>query len=266
VASAHDEGFTVDGGGNYAAAKLSPRPPCAFCGDTGRREVEMNGVRRVGRCRCQALPDRVTLFNAARIPARHAENTLTNFKTMGGSAVPLTQVRGWLNAFKPADDQQGLVLHGLPGRGKTHLLVGLLRELIFTHGQQARFIEFSHLVSDIREGISRNLPDSEALGPTARVPILAIDELGKGRKTDFELAIIDEIVSRRYNARRMILATTNFPLSRHSGDRGDDTRNLAVAGQETLAERLGDRVYSRLREMCRFVEVVGEDHRVVRGR
>ena len=30
--------------------------------------------------------------------------------------------------------------------------------------------------------------------------MLAIDELGKGRMTDWELTIIDEVISRRYNA------------------------------------------------------------------
>lgn len=256
---AKDEGFVVEGDGLYATARLSPRLPCPFCGGSGRREMEINGAVRVGRCRCQQLPDRIALFNSARIPARHAANSLHSFKPAGGSAVPLTQVRAWLGSFHP--DGPGLVLHGLPGRGKTHLLTAILRELVFHHGQQVRFIEFSHLVSDVREGISRRLPDSEAMGPAVRVPVLAIDELGKGRKTDFEEAIIDEIVSRRYNARRMILATTNFPISGGGG-----ATNLSIPGQETLAERLGDRVYSRLREVCRFVEVVGEDHRIVRAR
>ena len=92
------------------------------------------------------------------------------------------------------------MLHGPVGRGKTHLMVGLLRELVFRHGVEVRFIEFSRLLSILREGYSSGRSDAGVLSELAAVPVLAIDELGKGRLTDWELAIIDEVISRRYNA------------------------------------------------------------------
>jgi DNA replication protein DnaC len=226
----------------------------------------MEGVLRMLRCRCQRIPDRVALFNLAHLPARHAGSTMESFQHhREGPRGSWEMTRRWLETFKPGDGQMGLVLYGEPGRGKTHLMCAVLRELIFRHGMHCRFVEFTHLLSAIREGIDKHDSDATTITPLTEAPILAIDELGKGRKTEFELSVIDELVTRRYNARKLIIATTNFPLRRASADNRANG-NLAVGGLETLQERLGERVFSRLRETAWVVEVGGEDFRVTKGR
>ncbi len=91
-----------------------------------------------------------------------------------------------------------------------------------------------------------------------KVEVLAIDELGKGRNTEFEGTIVDELVSRRYNAGKPILGTTNYEPE---AARGLAAPNLAGGAAPSLPDRVGPRVYSRLEEMCDFVEVPGEDFR-----
>ncbi len=256
------EEFTVHVRGGVAVAELAHRTPCAWCAGRGRREVVIDGVARVGTCRCQMLPDRIALFNAMRVPARHAHCTLSSFRIENDShRLAIEAVRSLVDRVRGQDDRAGLVLYGAPGRGKTHLALAAARELIFRHGIPVRFVEFSHLVSDIREGIGRNDPDATTLAPYISPPVLIIDELGKGRKTDFELSVLDEIVSRRYNARGALLATTNFPL-RAPPRKPTDTH----APVETLPERLGERVFSRLHETVRWLQLEGEDYRVTRGR
>jgi DNA replication protein DnaC len=261
-----NEVFVVEARDGFAHAVVPPGPPCPFCGGAGRREVEIAGVRRVGKCRCQRIIDRIALFNSARIPARHAHCTMESFRRdLDGTQIGWKVTRDWLDAFRPGEENKGLVLEGEPGRGKTHLLCAALREIIFRHGVPARFIEFTHLMSTIKDGIGRGDSDATTLTPLVNVPVLGIDELGKGRKTDFELAIIDEIITRRYNGRGTLLATTNFPSRpparvRREGD------TLAVAGVESLAERLGDRVFSRLRETVQFAPTLGQDYRDRRAR
>jgi DNA replication protein DnaC len=256
------DGYTIVQRDGLAVAVADPQPPCSRCGGKGRREVEVDGVRRIGRCRCQMLPDRVAMFNAMRVPARHAHCSLGTFRVESDSQrLAVELVRALIERVRSNDERSGLVLYGAPGRGKTHLAVAAARELIFGHGIPARFVEFSHLLSDIREGIGRNDPEATTLAPYISPPVLIIDELGKGRKTDFELSVLDEIVSRRYNARGALVATTNFPL-RPPTRKPSDTH----APIETLPERLGDRIFSRLQETVRWVGVEGDDFRVTRGR
>lgn len=262
---AWDEGFEVVAGPFHAEARLLPQPPCPWCGGFGRREVEIDGVLRVAKCRCQRLPDRVALYNAARIPARYAACTFESFRAdLPGTAPGAKAVRLWIDRWRGVAEQRGLVLYGAPGRGKTHLLAAALRELVFRHGVAVRFIEFSHLVSAIKEGWDRNAREQVTITPLVEVPVLAIDELGKGRKTDFELAVIDEILTRRYNAQGVTLATTNFEPRMAARRPGEAPGNLAVAGMEVLAERIGERSFSRLKEVADFAPVLGEDFRLTR--
>ncbi len=258
------DGFEIVGGeSGIARAVVRPGPPCPLCGGVGRREVILDGVSRVARCRCQKVVDRVALYNAAYIPARHAACTMENFRRDRPGAEPgWKATRIWLDKFVPGQENPGLVLYGAPGRGKTHLLAAALRELVFRYGVAVRFVEFTHLLAALKEGFDRKEGESVTLTPLIRVPVLAVDELGKGRKTDFELATIDEIVSRRYNARGTLLATTNFGVG--SSQRATDS--LATGGLETLAERLGERVYSRLAETVTFAPALGEDYRATKGR
>lgn len=263
-----NDGYLVEPVGNFARARLLPRPACPLCRGLGRREITTEGVLRLARCRCQMLPDRVALFNHAGIPARHAHCTMESFRhDRGGARDAWEMTRRWLDSFNPqSETQMGLVLYGDPGRGKTHLMCGVLRELIFRHGLACRLIEFTHLISSIREGIDRRDGEATTVTPLAEIPVLAIDEMGKGRKTDFEISVIDEIITRRYNSRRIILATTNFPLRRSDARPDVRPNTLALGGLETLGERLGERVYSRLKEVTFLVEVAGDDHRITKGR
>ena len=79
------------------------------------------------------------------------------------------------------------------------------------------------------------------------IPVLAVDELGKNRGTDWETGVLDELISKRYNANRTTLFTTN----------------LTPVGQarDSLRDRVGERIYSRIVEMCSFELLEGEDYR-----
>ncbi len=83
--------------------------------------------------------------------------------------------------------------------------------------------------------------------------MLVIDELGKGRSNEWELNILDQLISKRYNASRMTLITTNYV-----------TREIAKAtgnSDEILEVRVGERIASRLFEMCELIHLEGRDYR-----
>lgn len=240
-------------------------PECPRCGGSGRVLVERDGLVRVGRCRCQMLPDRIRLFNAAHIPARHSASSFMTFdRNAEGPMAAFFSAMAWVEEFKPNEENLGLVFWGSVGRGKTHLLVATVRQLIFEKGVPARFVEFSRLLSDLKEGYSAGRSDASLFQELADVPVLCIDELGKGRLSDWELAVIDEIVSRRYNAMGCILGTSNY---RPGSPTGAPPPNLAKPEFESqsLGDRVGWRVHSRLQQMCTFVPTRGQDYRRLKG-
>lgn len=258
-------GYDVVARDGLARAIPHERGTCPRCDGEGRIDVrDPDGTVRVGRCRCRKLLDACALWNAAEVPARHAHCTLETFKSdLPGAGPGYTLARAWLKEFDPRKEVRGLVLEGEPGRGKTHLLCGILRELVFRHHVEAQFIEFTHLLSLMKESFDRG-GTPVRLTQLTRTPVLAIDELGKGRKTDWEIAVIDEIVSRSYNRRNVLLGTTNFSHRPAGRGTAQGAPTLAHPGTESLEDRLGERVYSRLREMVTFAPVKGDDFRGAR--
>jgi len=264
-----EEAYTIGTRGETAWVELDERPPCPLCAGSGRARLETDGVITMGRCRCQRLPDRIKIFNNADLPARFsaanfvsfAQNPSGTLKDLDPSGIrALGECSQWVENFDQSKVNRGLVLHGPVGRGKTHLMVAILRDLIFRHGIEVRFVEFSRLLSMLKEGYSSGKSDAPILSELAQVPVLAIDELGKGRLTDWELTVIDEVISRRYNAMGCTLATTNYAPGEATGF---ESANLSTGKgpSQTLTDRVGERVYSRLCEVVDFIEVSGKDHR-----
>jgi DNA replication protein DnaC len=220
---------------------------------------------------CGPLIRRVTAFNDAHIPSKyhHQDATLETFKLFDDSDKkrPLgnlqkvhTRIFSWATGYTPGD--KGFLLHGKVGTGKTHLLAGVVRYLTLEMGRSARFIEFSHLLSDIRVGFDRGQGEAAVLAPVIDIEVLAIDELGKGRRNDWQLSVIDEIISKRYNRGLTTLFTTNYPIAKEvagsEASSADFRKNVTL---ETLEERVGDRIFSRLHEMADMVHIDAPDFR-----
>lgn len=255
-ATCHGLGLTVAPKGQFAVAVpcACRAPRCPACRGTGFLADRSDPTAPVTRCACRAVQDRARRFDAAEIPARYANSTLDSFDPQLTGKPALFMLRKYVADHRPGEPNRGFILWGPVGRGKTHLAVGALRALIFQHGVSARFVEFSHLLADIKTTFGVSGAAAEVLRPLVECDILLIDELGKGRNTEFEGTVLDEIVSRRYNAGSTILGTTNYEPSAATGRA---TANLAdpKRTQPTLPDRVGERVYSRLTDICDVVPV-----------
>lgn len=165
--------------------------------------------------------------------------------------------------------QKGFVLSGPVGTGKTHLLASVLAHCCIEKDRQAKYVEISLLYATIRRGFQEGKSGGEIIGPLSEIELLAIDELGKGRGSPFELETLDELIARRYNSGKTTLFGTNYSLAppeqkaRATGYSSSEDQKSAGRDSQLLCDRVGDRIYSRLCEMCQFVEFPANapDHR-----
>jgi DNA replication protein DnaC len=221
---------------------------CPLCFGTGMRVVPGKGARR---CDCRAEESRQRGLKAARIPRCYDSCTLQSYRPAQGNA---SQLLAFSSAFHlvreyPAVDR-GLLLMGPCGVGKTHVSVAILRGLI-EKGVQCLFYEFGSLLKEIQDSYNTSSQSSKlkVLAPVYEVEVLVLDELGAVKPTDWVRDTMMQVIGRRYNERRLTIFTTNY------------TDERACAADETLEDRIGVRLRSRLREMCQTVRIGGEDYR-----
>ena len=147
---------------------------------------------------------------------------------------------------------RGLLLVGPVGVGKTHLAVAVLRELMDRYQIGGLFYQFGALLRRIQDSYNPISQTSEmtVLQPVFEAEVLVLDELGASKPTDWVRDTMMQIINTRYNDKRMTLFTTNYSDKRNDKDTS-----------ETLEDRIGVPLRSRLYEMCRAVEIVGDDYR-----
>jgi DNA replication protein DnaC len=243
--------------------------PCPLCDGTGWKAVGPESARRVARCDCRTAERGANLLAAARIPRRYEQCELGNFETRGNESLS----RALLVAQRFVDeypvDNTGLLLVGDIGVGKTHLAVGILKDLILTKGVQGLFYDYRELLKEIQNSYNPSVQATEmqVLRPVFDAEVLVLDELGAVRPTEWVWDAVSHILNTRYNDRRTTLLTTNLSdqpaaaveAGRRSFSASEQARR--AAREETLGDRIGERMRSRLHEMCRNVEMRGSDFR-----
>ena len=221
---------------------------CPRCFGTGLEVVPGKGARR---CLCREQDQRAKLVDAARIPRRYDNCSLQSYYPAQGNG---SQLKAFNYAFRLVREypavERGLLFTGTVGVGKTHLSVAILRGLI-EKGIGCLFCEFGSLLKEIQDSYNTVSKTSElrVLAPVYQAEVLVLDELGASKPTDWVRDTMMQIIGTRYNDRRLTIFTTNYL----------DARRAAT--DETLEDRVGVRLRSRLYEMCKTVVIEGDDYR-----
>ena len=204
---------------------------CVKCGNPSRniycskrsREMRVNDIiKTAGFNKFRNM--RLNKFDFSRITATYKGNTIDLKKA----------ITDYIRSFST-----GLLIYGEVGRGKTHLAVAIMRELINTHIIKARLYSFVSFINKLK--VSFNYGGSEELMHKIKTtPLVMIDDLGTARDTDFELDTVREIIDHRYNYSLKTILTSNVPPK----------------------EFPDAKIISRLAEMCMIIKIEGRDYRL----
>ena len=135
----------------------------------------------------------------------------------------------------------GLYIYGSCGTGKTFALYSIFRNCKFFR-MNCRIINTVELLrlfkKDFNNPRENNFEDYLDFGG-----ILFIDDIGAEKNSEF----VDETLYHLINSRNEQMLPTFF------------TSNLSI---KELAEKNGDRIASRIVEMCKIIELKGDDKRI----
>jgi DNA replication protein DnaC len=241
---------------------------CERCGGTGFEIVDKDGREYAAPCACRrGTARKASFFDACRVPPRYEHCTLQSFEPGSDSLLQsLKKAESYCAGypFLGPDDGLGLLFTGDNGVGKTHLAVAVLRELWEKKGVRGQFWDFHELIREIRHSYNEETRTSElqVLAPVVETDVLLLDDLGAWKMTDWMVDTLFFILNTRYLAKRATLITTNFPDLPQERATADGPLNLRR--RDSLVERVGPRVRSRLLEMCLLVKMHGDDHRQAR--
>jgi DNA replication protein DnaC len=145
-----------------------------------------------------------------------AESGLPEAKTL--SSLDETQLPAKVRRQLPALIEGGFVeravnvlAFGLPGRGKTHFLAALGRELILRHSQRVLFRPAFKLVGQLLVAKREHRLEAE-LKRLDRYEVLILDDIGYIQQTREEMEVLFALLAERYE-RRSVLISSNLVFS-----------------------------------------------------
>lgn len=225
---------------------------CEICHGTRWKSVDVDGAERLVRCDCWRADLTERLMKQAHIKPRYARCELSTFKHNDMDTLQEAHRRAtrFVEAFPVVD--KGLLYYGMPGVGKTHLAVGILKEVIRKKSAVGYFFETGELLKLVRDTYNRSVEatEMEVLDPVLNCDLLVLDDLGSGKTSEWVQETLGLVINHRYNSKKPTIITTNLT------DPADSTSDFY-----TFVVQLGVRTRSRLKEMCDWVEVEGFDVR-----
>ena len=241
-----------------------------------KRGFAQGGPKIAVACDCTMQERATRVMERARIPKRYEHCDFESYVTDladGKTWTPqhslsLKQAKVLTQGFVrdyPGAAEKGLLLMGSSGVGKTHLAVAALKDLI-RRGHGGLFCDYRELLKEIQASYNPASQSTEMgiLEPIRTIEILVLDDLGASKPSDWVRDIVGIALNARYNEQRTTIITTNYvdnPSSDGEPARLPSGKLVPPTREDSLEQRIGSRMRSRLFEMCRTVEVFAPDFR-----
>ena len=188
--------------------------------------------------RQQAEREKLERYEKSGVPERYFNEALDTYKiTNEMQATAAKAATNFLHAVK-CGEFKSLVLIGSAGTGKTHLACAIIREA------GGKYRTAPDIVEEMRRAKSFTANDTEAdiIKYYGHVPLLVIDEIGRGIASTDEKYMLYQILNARYNTRKPTVLISNYK-------KADFLQYIGVAAADRLVESA---------EIC---ELKGESYR-----
>lgn len=180
----------------------------------------------------------------AQIPPMYADKTFADYKVDASNA----------NAVKGAKTLQSLYIFGSPGTGKTFLAAIMGNEFL-KMGKSVMFTDTPSLLDQIKSTFDRETEVTleNVMDKLAKVDVLILDDLGTETPTQWAVERLYLVINARYNAQKPLIVTSNYDLQQ-AAERMNKPKNGEIGVT-------GSRIASRIRGLCKVVQVGGADRR-----
>lgn len=241
-------------------------PVCKVCKEPTGKVVEMYfGIRIYPRA-CKCKRDK---FKKEQIEAKNKEKqtrlqriiknsmmndnfrkcTLKNWNHSRGNEKLFEIAKYYINNFKKMKrENKGILLHGESGNGKSYFSACISNSLLeqCTPVICVGAIALTERINEAKKTFGEG-GIFTVLNSLDNADLLIIDDLGTEEDNKWTRAMVYQIIEKRNSTNLPVIITTNIPI-------------------DELKSRYDYRTYSRLMEMCSFIQNTGPDIRKIKGK
>jgi DNA replication protein DnaC len=187
---------------------------CPAC-DQERMQIDNRELSRRLTREIEEAKQREMLGRAA-IPKRFSARTLDNYVAeIEGQQKALNSARRYVECWEENRARgTSLIYCGNPGTGKTHLAIGIAKELM-QQGHTALFARVIEMAAAVKETYTKGSAQTErqVLRSFARPDLLILDEVGQQHGSDTERMILSEVINARYEDCKPTILISNLSLT-----------------------------------------------------
>jgi DNA replication protein DnaC len=182
----------------------------------------------------------------SRIPKRFKDRRFDNYHAESEQQKKVLEAcKGYASDWDAVKDSgKSMIFIGNVGAGKTHLACSIAYE-VAERGGRPLFISVSEMMREIKSAFNKDsdTTEQEQIDKFANVGLLILDELGMDYGTDFNKALLFEVLNNRYANQKPSILISNLDTS-------------------ALREYMGERLFDRMRENGgKLLAFVWDSHR-----